>query len=82
MISPTELFAESIRHLTTDYGEHTENDIFKLKLHKHGKSMVSAQQAVFSSCNCPEDFQMVMSFISNDDNADDDIKPISGTRSS
>ena len=44
--------------------------------------MVSAQQAVLSSRNCPEDFQMVMSFISNDNNTDDDIKPISGTCSS
>ena len=44
--------------------------------------MVIAQQAVLSSRNCPEDFQMVMSFVSNDDNADDDIKSISGTCSS
>jgi hypothetical protein len=41
--------------------------------------MVSAQQAVLSSRNCPEDFQMVMPFVSNDDNADDDIKSISRT---
>ena len=40
--------------------------------------MVIIQQAILSSRNCPEDFQMVMSFVSNDDNADDDIKSISG----
>ena len=34
------------------------------------------QQAVLSSRNCPEDFQMVRPFVSN---ADDDIKSISGT---
>jgi hypothetical protein len=44
--------------------------------------MVSAQQAVLSSRNCPEDFQMVVPFISDDDDADDNIKPISGTCSS
>ena len=44
--------------------------------------MVIAQQAVLSSRNCPEDFQMVMPFISNDDNADYDIKSISGMCSS
>ena len=44
--------------------------------------MVSAQQAVLSSRNCPEDFQMIMPFVSNDNNADDDIKSISGTCSS
>ena len=44
--------------------------------------MVSAQQAVLSSRNCPENFQIVMAFVSNDDNADDDIKSISGTCSS
>ena len=74
--------AEHIAHLTPDHGEYTENDIFKLKFHKHGKSMVSAQQALLSSRNCPEDFQMVVSFVSNDDDSDNDIKPISGTSSS
>ena len=74
--------AERIQHLCSNFGENTEDDILKLKLHKHGKSMVIAQQAVLSSRNCPEDFQMVMSFVSNDDNADDDIKSISGTCSS
>ena len=44
--------------------------------------MISAQQAVLSSRNCPENFQMVMPFFSNDDNADDDIKSISCTCSS
>ena len=44
--------------------------------------MVSAQKAVLSSRNCPENFQMVMPFLSNDDNADDDIKSISGSCSS
>ena len=44
--------------------------------------MISVQQAVLSSCDCPEDFQMVMSFVSNDDDTDDDIKSISGTGSS
>ena len=44
--------------------------------------MVSAQQAVLSSRNCPEGFQMVMPFVSNDNNADNDIKSISGTCSS
>ena len=73
---------ERIRHLCANLGENTENDIFKLKLHKHGKSMVIAQQAVLSSRNCPEDFQMVMPFASDDDNADDDIKSISGACSS
>ena len=73
---------ERIRHLCSNLGENTENDIFKLKLHKHGKSMIIAQQAVLSSRNRPEDFQMVMSFVSNDDNADDDIKSISSTCSS
>ena len=71
-----------IRHLCSNLGENTENDIFKLKLHKHGKSMVIAQQAVLSSRNCPEDLQMVMTFVSDDDNADDDIKSISGACSS
>ena len=74
--------AERKRHLRSDLGENTENDIFKLKLHKHGKSMVIAQQTVLSSRNCPEDFQMVMPFVSKDDNAYDDIKSISGTCSS
>ena len=41
--------------------------------------MVSAQQTVLSSCNCLKDFQMVMSFISDDDDVDDDIKSILGT---
>ena len=71
-----------IQNLPSDLGENTKNDIFKLKLHKHGKSMVSAQQAVLSCRNSPKDFQMVMPFVSNDDNADDDIKSISGTCSS
>ena len=44
--------------------------------------MVGAQQALLSSRNCPEDFQIVVSFVSNDDDTDDDIKPISGTCSS
>ena len=44
--------------------------------------MVIAQQTVLSSRNCPEDFQMVMPFVSDDDNADDDIKSISSTCSS
>ena len=44
--------------------------------------MVSAQQAILSSCDCPENFQMVMLFVSNDDDADNDIKSISGTCSS
>ena len=44
--------------------------------------MVSAQQAVLSGRNGPKNFQMVMPFVSNDDNADDDIKSISGTCSS
>jgi hypothetical protein len=44
--------------------------------------MVSAQQTGFSSRNCPEDFQMIMTFVSNDDNADDNIKSISGSCSS
>ena len=74
--------AERKRHISSGLRENTENDIFKLKLHDHGKSMVSAQQAVLSSCNRPEDFQMIMPFVSNDDNADDDIKSISGTCSS
>ena len=74
--------AERIQHLCSNFGENTEDDILKLKLYKHGKSMVIAQQAVLSSRNCPEDFQMFMSFVSNDDNADDDIKSISGTCSS
>ena len=55
-------------------GEDTENDVFRLKLHKHGKSMVSAQQAALSSRNGPKGFQMVMPFVSNDDNADDDSR--------
>jgi hypothetical protein len=74
--------AERIQHLCSDHGENTENDFFKLKLHKHGKSMVSAQQTVLSSRNHPENFQMVMPFVPNDDSADDDIKSISGTCSS
>jgi hypothetical protein len=41
--------------------------------------MVRAQQAVLASRNCPEDFQTVMPFVSNDDDADDNIKSISGT---
>jgi hypothetical protein len=44
--------------------------------------MVSAQQTVLSRRNRPENFQMVMPFVPNDDNADDDIKSISGTCSS
>ena len=48
--------AERIQHLCSDLRENTENDIVKLKLHKHGKSMVSAQQAVLSGRNCPKDF--------------------------
>ena len=44
--------------------------------------MVSAQQAVLSGCNCPENSQMVIPFVSNGDNADDDIKSILGTCSS
>ena len=44
--------------------------------------MVSTQQAVLSSGNCPENFQMVMPFLPNDDNADDDINSFSGTCSS
>ena len=74
--------AERIQHLCPDLGENTENDIFKLKLHKHGKSVIIAQHAVLSGRNCPEDFQMVMPFVSNDDDTDDDIKSISGTCSS
>ena len=74
--------AEGIHHICSDFRENTKNDIFKLKLHNHGKSMISAQQAVLSSCDCPENFQMGLSFISNDDDTDDDIKSISGTGSS
>ena len=74
--------AERIHHICPNLGENTENDIFELKLHKHGKSMVSAQHAVLSSRKFPEYFQMVMPFISNDNNADDDIKSISSTCSS
>ena len=44
--------------------------------------MVGADQTLLSSCNCPENFQMVKPFVSNDDNADDDIKSISCTCSS
>ena len=42
--------------------------------------MVSAQQALLSSR--PENIQIVVSFVSIDDDLDDDIKPISGTCSS
>ena len=37
------LEAERIEHLCFDLGVNTENDIFKLKFHKYGKSMDSAQ---------------------------------------
>ena len=74
--------AVQIWRLCSCQGKNAENDIFKLKLHKHGKSMIIAQQAVLSSRNFPEDFQMVMPFISNDDDANDDIKSISSTCSS
>jgi hypothetical protein len=74
--------AKRFRHLCPDLGKNTENDIFKLNFPKHRKSMVSAQQAVLSCRNCPEDFQMVMPFVSNDDDANDDIKSISSTCSS
>ena len=40
------------------------------------------RQNYSSSRNCPKDFQMVMPFLSNDDNPDDDIKSISSTCSS
>ena len=81
MMSPTEFFGQKSNayNISSDLGENTENNIFKLKLHKHGKSVVIAQQTVLSSRNCPEDFQIVMSFLPNDDNADDDIESISGT---
>jgi hypothetical protein len=59
-----------------------KNDIFELKLCKHGKSMVIAIQALLSCRNCPEDSQMVVPFVSNDNNADDNIKSISRTRRS
>ena len=39
----------------------------------------SAQQAVLSSRNCPEGFQIIVPFFSNDDYADDDIKSVSCT---
>ena len=73
---------ERIHHICPNLGKNTENDIFELKLHKHGKGVVSAQQTVLSGRNCPEDVQMVMPFFSNDDDTDDDIKSISGTCSS
>ena len=80
-MSPTELFAQKPTHPTSpsDLRGNAKKDIFELKLHKHGMSMVNAQQAVLSSRNFPEDFKVVVPFISKDDNADDDIKPISGT---
>ena len=56
--------AERIQYICPNPGENTENDIFELKLHKHGKSMVSAQHAVLSSRKFPEYFQMVMPFLS------------------
>ena len=44
--------------------------------------MVGADQTLLSSCNCPEDFQMVMAFFSDDDNSDDDIQSVSCASSS
>ena len=85
MMSPTEFFGQEPNAYVTSAptrGNIPKNDIFKLKLHKHRKSMVSAQQTVLSSRNCLKDFQMVMSFFSDDDDTDDDIKSISGTCSS
>ena len=83
-MSPTELLSQNPN--TSNIFAPTLGKISKklssMKLHKHGKSMVSARQAGLSRRNGPEDFQMVIPFVSNDDNADDDIKPISSTCSS
>ena len=69
-------------HLPSNFRENAKNNIFKLKLCKHGKSMVIAEQTVLSCRNCPENFQMVVSFVSNDNDADDNIESISRTPSS
>jgi hypothetical protein len=69
-------------YLPSSYGKNSKNDIFELKLLKHGKSMVIAEQALLSCRNCSEDFQMVVPFVSNNNNADDYIKSISCTRRS
>ena len=44
--------------------------------------MVITEQDLLSCRYCPKDFQMVVPFVSNDDNADDNIKTISCTRRS
>ena len=44
--------------------------------------MVIAEQALLSCRDSPEDFQMVVPFVSKNNNADDNIKSISCTRRS
>ena len=59
MMSPTELLAQkpnASNIFAPTLGKIPKTTSSKLKLHKHGKSMVSAQQAVLSGRNCPEDF--------------------------
>ena len=74
--------AVRVEHLTSDFGKNAKNDILKLELCKHGKSMVIAEQAVLSCCYCPEEFQMVLPFVSNDNDAYDNIQSIACTRRS
>ena len=71
-----------IKYPPSNFGKNCKNDIFELKFWKHGKSMVIAKQALLPCRNCPEDFQMVLPFVSNHNNADDNIKSISCTRRS
>ena len=74
-MSPTELLSQNpnASNIFAPTLGKISKKLSSMKLHKHGKSMVSARQAVLSRRNGPS---------SNDDNADDDIKPISSTCSS
>jgi hypothetical protein len=65
----------NIQHRCPNFGKKTKNHIVKLKLGKHGKSVIVTVETMFAGSKFPEDLEMFMSFPSDDNNSDDDIMP-------
>ena len=61
----------------TDLRKDAKSNIFQMKFGQHGKGMISAQQAVLACRNSPENPEMLLPFVSEDNDANDDIVTIS-----
>jgi hypothetical protein len=69
----------NLQHRCPNFGEKTQNNIVKLKLGKHVKSVIVTVETMFAGSKFPEDLEMFMSFPSDDNNSKDDIMPFART---